>query len=193
MMADLLWCIFMFAGIEHVQFKPGMGAANYFGASNIAMSHSLLMDGLWAGLLAAAYFLRRRSPRGTWVIFGVVLSHWLLDWISHRPDMPLSPGIHRYFGLSLWGSIPATVMIEGGFWLLAVIIYCRATYAKTRTGTYAYWTVVAVLTIIWYNNLTGPPPRDPHLVPTTSFLFFSLVVAWAYWMNRVRLWEKPVY
>ena len=64
MLADLLWCIFMIAGIEHVQFKPGMGAANYFAASDIAMSHSLLMDGLWAGLLATGYFLRRRYPRG---------------------------------------------------------------------------------------------------------------------------------
>lgn len=195
MLADLLWCIFMIAGIEHVQFKPGMGAANYFDASDIAMSHSLLMDALWAGLLAAAYFPQRRSPRAAWaawVIFGFVLSHWLLDWISHRQDMPLSPGVHRYFGLDLWGSIPAAVIIEGGFWLFAVILYSRATHSKNRTGFYAYWSVVALLTLVWYNNLAGPPPRDSRLVPITSFLFFSLVVAWAYWMNRVRLWEKPV-
>jgi hypothetical protein len=186
MMADLLWCIFMIAGIEHVQFRPGMGAANYFGASDIAMSHSLLMDGLWAGLLAVAYFLYRRSPRGAWVIFGVVLSHWVLDWISHRPDMPLSPGLHRYFGLGLWSSTPAALMIEGGFWLLAVIVYSRATRARNRAGLYVYWSVVALLTLAWYNNLTGPPPRDPHAASVTSFLFFSLAVAWAYWMNRLR-------
>ena len=91
MMADLLWCIFMIVGIEHVQFKPGIGAANYFSASDIVMSHSLLMDGLWAVLLAAAYFSKRRSPRGAWVIFGAVLSHWLLDWISRRtcPSPPV--------------------------------------------------------------------------------------------------------
>jgi hypothetical protein len=186
MMADLLWCIFMFAGIEHVQFRPGMGAANYFAATDIVMSHSLLMDAIWAALLAAAYFLKRRSPRGAWVIFGVVVSHWLLDWISHRPDMPLSPRVRRYFGLGLWGSVPAAVLVEGGFWLLAVIVYSRATRAKNRTGFYAYWSVVAVLTLVWYNNLSGPPPPDPHTAPITSFLFFSLVVAWAYWMNRVR-------
>jgi hypothetical protein len=37
----------MIAGIEHVQFKPGMGTANYLTAPDIVMSHSLLMDGLW--------------------------------------------------------------------------------------------------------------------------------------------------
>ena len=150
MLADFLWCILMFAGIEHVQFKPGIGAAAYFAASDIGISHSLLMDGLWAGLLAAAYFLKRRNPRGAWVIFGVVLSHWLLDWISHRPDMPLIPGVHRYFGLGLWTSIPAALLVEGGFWVLAVILYARATHPKTRIGMYAYWTVVSVITLAWY-------------------------------------------
>lgn len=172
MMADLLWCIFLIIGIEHVQFKPGIGAANYFSASDIVMSHSLLMDGVWAGLLAAAYFLKRRNPRGAWVIFGVVLSHWLLDWISHRPDMPLSPGVHRYFGLGLWSSIPAAITVEGGFWLLAMILYARATHARKRTGVYVYWTVAAVLTLAWHNNLAGPPPRDPHVAPVASFFFF---------------------
>jgi membrane-bound metal-dependent hydrolase YbcI (DUF457 family) len=186
MIADLLWCVFMIAGIEHVQVKPGMGAANYFDASDIAMSHSLLMDGLWAGLFAAAYFLRRRYPRGAWMLFGAVLSHWLLDWISHRPDMPLEPGAHRYFGLGLWTSVRATVTIEGGFWLLAAILYARATRPKRRAGVYAYWSVVALLTLAWYNNLTGPPPPDPHTASIVSLVFFFLVVAWAYWMNRLR-------
>jgi hypothetical protein len=187
-MADLLWCNFMIIGIEHVQFKRGIGAANYFSASDIVMSHSLLMDGVWAGLLAAAYSLKRRNPRGAWVIFGVVLSHWLLDWISHQPDMPLSPGVHRYFGLGLWSSIPAAITVEGSFWLLAIILYARATHARKRTGVYVYWIVAAVLTVAWYNNLAGPPPRDPHAALVASFLFFSLAVAWAYWMNRLRPW-----
>jgi len=186
MMADLLWGIFMIAGIEHVQFKSGMGAANYLAASDFVMSHSLLMDGLWAGLLAAAYFLRRRYPRGAWVLFGVVLSHWLLDWISHRPDMPLAPGTHRYFGLGLWACIPAALIVEGGFWLVAVIVYARATHPKKRAGVYVYWSVVAVLTLAWYNNLAGPPPRDARMAPIVSFTFFSLAVAWAYWMNQLR-------
>jgi hypothetical protein len=185
-LADLLWCLFMIAGIEHVQFKPGMGAVNYLTASDIAMSHSLLMDGLWASLFAIAYFLRRRYPRGAWLLFGAVLSHWLLDWIAHRPDMPLAPGAHTYFGLGLWASVPATIVLEGGFWLVAVLLYARGTRPRKRTGVYAYWSFVAVLTLAWYNNIAGPPPRDPHTAPIVSFIFFSLAVAWAYWMNRLR-------
>jgi hypothetical protein len=186
MLADLLWCLFMIAGIEHVQFKPGMGAANYFQASDIALSHSLLMDGLWGALLAAAYFLRRRNARGAWILLAAAVSHWLLDWIAHRPDLPLAPGTRAHFGLGLWASLPATIIIEGGFWLLAVILYARWARSQGRTGIYAYWSVAALLTLAWYGNVAGPPPRDPHSAPIASLILFSLAVAWAYWMNRLR-------
>jgi membrane-bound metal-dependent hydrolase YbcI (DUF457 family) len=186
MLADLLWCVFMIAGVEHVEFRPAMGAGNYFQSSYIALSHSLLMDAVWAALLAAAYFVRRRSRRAAWILFAAVLSHWVLDWIAHRPDMPLAPGTHTYFGLGLWTSIPATILIEGGFWLAAVVLYARAFRPKGRTGIFAYWAVVALLTLAWYGNIAGPPPRDPHAAPYASLLLFSLAVGWAFWMNRLR-------
>jgi hypothetical protein len=186
MLVDLLWAIFLIAGIEHVHFKSGMGAGNYFDAYDIAMSHSLLMGAVWAALFAAAYFLRRHYPRGAWILFAAVLSHWFLDFVSHRADMPLAPGVHRYFGLGLWNSIPATLIVEGGFWLVAIVLYTRATRPKNRTGVYAFWSVVVLLTLAWYNNIAGPPPRNPHTAPIVSLIFFSLVVAWAYWTNRLR-------
>jgi hypothetical protein len=183
MLADLLWCFFMIVGLEHVQFKSALGAANYFVATNIAISHSLLMDGLWAILFAAIYFARRRDVRGAWIIFFAVLSHWLLDFISHRPDMPLAPGLHTYFGLGLWSSVPAAVLLEGSFWFLAVIVFARSTNTRNRAALYWYWIVVALITLIWYNNLTGPPPPNPHLAPVLSLVLFSLIVAWAYWIG----------
>jgi hypothetical protein len=186
MLADFLWCIFMVAGIEHVRFKPGMGAANYADAYDIAVSHSLLMNAVWAALFAGAYFWWRRYRRGAWVLFVVVVSHWLLDFLAHRPDMPLAPGVNRYFGLGLWTNVPATIIVEGGFWLLAIIIYARATHPKKRLGTFAFWSVVALLTLIWYNNIAGPPPPNPRTAPIFSLIYFSLVVAWAYWMNLLR-------
>jgi membrane-bound metal-dependent hydrolase YbcI (DUF457 family) len=186
MAADLLGCLFMIAGIEHVQFKSGMGAANYLDASNIAMSHSLLMDAIWAALFAAVYFLGRRRARAAWVLFAVVVSHWVLDWVSHRPDMPLAPGSDERYGLGLWTSIPATLVVEGGLWLVAVVVYSRATHSEKRGSVFAFWGGVGLLTLAWYNNIAGPPPPNPQMAPVSSAVFFSLCVAWAYWMNRLR-------
>ncbi len=174
------------AGIEHVQLKPGRGAANYIARFDVPFRHSLLMDALWDVLFAAVYFWRRRYPRGAWVLLVVVISHWLLDFVAHRSDMPLAPGVHTYWGLGLWNSIPATLIVEGGFWLLAIILYTRAPQPKKRAGVYAFWSMIALLTLAWYNNIAGPPPPNSSTMGISSLSFFSLIVAWAYWMNRLR-------
>lgn len=186
LLPDLLWCIFLLAGIERVELKPGRGAVNYLVASDIAFSHSLLMGAVWGALLAGAYFLVRHYARGAWILFAAVMSHWLLDFVSHRPDMALSPGIHQRFGLGLWNSVAATLAVEGGMWLLAIIMYTRATRAKSRTEVYAFWIVVILLTMAWLSNITGPPPPSARTMAASSLIFFSSIMAWAYWINRLR-------
>ena len=186
LLPDLLWCVFLLAGIERVEIRPGRGAANYLSASDIAFSHSLLMDAVWGGVLAAGYYFARRYARGAWMLFAAVMSHWLLDFVSHRPDMALAPGVHRYFGLGLWNSVGATVVVEGGMWLAAIIIYARATRPKGRMGVYAFWIVVVFLTLTWRSNIAGPPPPSPSAMAIGSPIYFSCIVAWAYWMNRLR-------
>jgi len=186
MLPDLLWSGFMLTGTEHVAFRQAIGAGNYFAASDIAFSHSLLMDVIWAAMLALAYFLLRRYLRGALVLFAAVLSHWVLDVIAHRPDMPLAPGVHKLLGLGLWTSVPATLIVEGGMWLAAIVVYVRTTRPRNRAGSYVFWLVVAVLTLAWYNNIAGPPPPNPSAAGISSLIFFSLTVAWAYWMNRLR-------
>lgn len=183
---DLLWSIFMLAGIERVAFKQAAGAGNYFAASEFAFSHSLLMDVVWAAALASAYYLRRHYPRGAWVLFAAVLSHWVLDVVAHPPDMTLAPGVPKLLGLGLWTSIPATLIVEGGMWVAAIIVYVRATPPRNRAGAYVFWPVVALLTLAWYNNIAGPPPSNPSAAGISSLIFFSLAVGWAYWMNRLR-------
>ncbi len=186
MLADLLWSVFLIAGIEHVQFRQTIGAGNYFAASNIAFSHSLLMDAVWAALFALGYFLLRRNRWAAWVLFAAVLSHWFLDVVAHRSDMPIAPGVHKFFGLGLWTSIPATLVIEGGLWLAAIIVYVRATRPRNRAAFFIFWPVVVLLTLAWYNNIAGPPPPNPATAGISALIFFSLTVAWAYWMNRLR-------
>src|SRR5215831_5308230 len=173
LLADLLGGVFVLAGVERVEFRPGKGAANYLDFANIGFSHSLIMDVLWASLFAAAYFAIRGNRRGAWLLFAAVLSHWFLDWLSHRPDMPLIPGGRR-FGLGLWTSVGATLIVEGGVWLAAIALYVERAHARKRIGVYAFWTGVVVLTLAWYNNIAGPPP-DPHAAPIASLIFFLLV------------------
>lgn len=190
MLADFLWVVFLITRIERVEFKPGMGAANYVATMDVPWSHSLLMDVIWAALFAAAYFLRRRYPRGAWVLFASVLSHWLLDFVSLKS--PVAPGVQEEFGLRLWTSVPATILVEGGLWLVAIIVYARSMRPKNRLGTYAFWIGIALLTLSWYRNITGPPPPSALVAAISSLIYFSLTVAWAYWMNRLRTANEVV-
>jgi len=192
MLPDFLWCVFMIVGIEGVRFKPGvtvipgMRALDALEPSEIAYSHSLLMGLIWGGLLAIFYFSRRGDKRGAWILFAAVLSHWVLDVASHPPDMALAPGLDGRFGLGLWNSISATLMIEGAFWIVAIIVYVRVARAQSWVSRLVFWIPVVVLTLAWYGNITGPPPSNPSTIGFTSLTFFSLTLAWAYWCNRLR-------
>jgi hypothetical protein len=184
MLADLVCFPFLIAGIERFHIEPG-ATLNRF-AGDIPYSHSLLMDAVWGALFAAAYFLRRRYRRGAWLLWAGVLSHWVLDVISHRPDMQLAPGAHVVLGLGLWNSMPATLIVEGGLWLFTIAVYVRATRPIKRAGVYAFWIGIALLTLSWYGNIRRGMDPDALRAGVGGLIFFSCLVAWAYWVNRLR-------
>lgn len=189
--ADLIWCLLLIAGIEHVVMLPGRTTQDSLVATNIAFSHSLLMDAMWGALFACWAVANRRSARTAWLLSGVVISHWFLDVVSHRPDMPLVPGSEQRLGFALWDSVPAALALEGGLWLLAVVVYARTTRPRKRMGVYSFWGGVVLLTAAWWNNVAGPPPRpNVRALGISSLIFFSLVVVWAGWIDRLRLERK---
>src|SRR5262245_8176799 len=193
MLVDLLCFAFLIAGIEHFDAEPGITRARFvFHNIYFVYSHSLLMNVILAALFATAYFLRRRYQRGAWLLFAAVLSHWPLDFVSHNPDMPLAPWASAVYGLGLWNSIPATLIVEGGFWLLAITLYVHATNPNKRAGIYAFWPVIAFLTLAWYGNITRGIDPDPVKAGINGLIFFSLVVVWAYWMNRLRPAQEKI-
>ena len=183
---DVLWILFFATGIEQVVIQPGIMVANSLNLVYIPFSHSLLMNAVWGALFGGVYFLWRRDPRGAWILFAAVLSHWLLDFVSHRPDMPLAPGIDMRFGLGLWNSRPATVIVEGALWFGGLFLYVRTTRPNKRAGVYVFWSVIVVLTALWLVSLGGDPPPSLASLAIINTIFFMLVEAWAYWMNRIR-------
>jgi hypothetical protein len=155
---DLIVFVDQLAGIEHARVTPGITAFSALDGYDVAISHSLLTAVLWSAAFAIVYFWRRRDVRTTVVLFGVVFSHWVLDWVSHRPEIPLAPGVHRYVGLGLWNSIAATFVVEGALWVLGVLIYLRMTTANSPFGRYGLLTFIGVLTLAWVRTPFGSLP-----------------------------------
>jgi len=185
LLADLLLFVFVILGIEQIEFGSGSGAAQFLHAINIGYSHSLLMGVVWAALLAGAYYALRHSVRAASILVAGVISHWVLDVISHQPDMPLAPGVNTELGFRLWSSIPATLAIEGGLWVVALIAYARMPARRSWPWWIVFGAGVLLLTLSWIGNISGPPPANPRTAPMASLIFITLVVAWGHWLNRL--------
>jgi hypothetical protein len=174
-------------GLEHVAIKPGITATNALDLYDYPLSHSLLMDAVWGGLLAGVYYAVRRYSRGAWILFAAVLSHWVLDWISHRPDMPLAPGLHQYYGLGLFNSRIGILIVEGSLWLAGIIVYERTTRSRGLGGIVLFYLVAVLLTLLWIASLGGePPPVPPEQMGKIDVVAILVLVGWAYWVDRLR-------
>jgi hypothetical protein len=138
-------------------------------------------------LLAGGYYLLRRDGVGAGWIAALVVSHWILDFISHRPDMPLWPGGPKV-GLGLWNSIPATLAVEFALFAGGVWLYVSATRARDRVGTWALAAFVLLLAVLYLAAVFGPPPPSVQVLAMSGLLGWLFVV-WAYWIDRHR---KPV-
>jgi hypothetical protein len=192
-LADLIWPTLVLAGVERFEIRPGITAVTPLDFIHYPWSHSLVALLVWGAALGLAYKLLRKSTWAAPVVLAlVVLSHWILDVISHRPDMPLTLTGPERLGLGLWNSRPATLIVELLLFAFGVVLYQRATAPKDRTGTFAFAGLVAFLLIVCFANLFSPPPPSVAAVAWTAEAMW-LLVAWGYWIDRHRhLRQAPV-
>lgn len=189
---DLLWPTLLLVGLERVVIAPGTTAVTPLDFTHYPITHSLLAVVGWGFLIGGLYWLARRSLRGAAVLGGLVVSHWLLDLIVHRPDLPLYPGGEAYVGFGLWHSVSGTLMVEGLLFAVGVALYLRGTQAPGRAGRWGLWALVIALVGIYLANLFGPPPPSVPAIAWAGQLQW-LFVAWAYWLDSRRVsWDRTV-
>jgi hypothetical protein len=182
---DLLWPTFLLFGIEQVRIDPTATKVTPLDFQYYPISHSLLAVLGWAVLIAASYRLLRHYRRGAVVLGLAVVSHWLLDAIVHRPDLPLYPGDAHLLGFNLWSSLSATLAIELLIFTLGVWMYLRVTEPSDAVGKWALWGLIALLVAIYLANLFGSPPANVTALAWVGQTQW-LLVAWGYWIDRHR-------
>lgn len=186
-LADLVWPTPVLLGIESVVIAPGITAFTPLDFVSYPYSHSLVALAGWALGLGAAYALLRRERSGEALLLAMlVLSHWVLDVLTHRPDMPLSVGGTQKLGLGLWDSVPGTLAVELAMFAAGIAIYLTSTTAKDRTGKVAVWSLIGFLTIVYAASVFGPPPPSSTAVAIAGEAIW-LLVAWAWWADRHRV------
>jgi len=177
--------VLVLAGIEIVAITPGATVVNPLTFISYPWSHSLVMTIVWAILFGTGYLLLRRYLTGALVLALLVVSHWLLDFVVHAPDLPLVPGKSPRFGLGLWNSLPASLAVELGLFALGLWIYARATKARDLAGLWGLIGMALFLLLIFAGAIFGPPPPGPETV-AVSDLGQWLIVALAAWVDNHR-------
>lgn len=182
---DLLWPVFLLLGIEHVRITPGDTAFTPLDFYDYPVSHSLLTCIGWAVAFGFVYYAFRRSAKNAWILAACVISHWLLDFISHRADLPIVPGLKTYVGLGLWNSVPATIVVEGTLFVIGIVLYLRSTTALDRVGKYSFWSLIMFLIVVAAGNIAGGPPPNVTALAVVAMAVWLLVL-WGYWIDRHR-------
>jgi hypothetical protein len=178
---DALWPYFLLTGVETVTIAPGDTAMTPLRFDAYPWSHSLLMVGTWGGLLAVVYRAVGRARGAASLLAVLAVSHWVLDFITHRPDMPLVPWGGPKLGLGLWNSVALTVAVEALMFVGAVLFYARG--RSVRRG---FWMLMATLGTIYAANVLGPPP--PGVTPMAVSMVILVPLVW-WWGNRAGVME----
>ena len=181
---DILWPPLVLLGIEHFRIDPGNTAVTPLDFYDYPISHSLATTVVWSVLFALVYFFFTRYGRGAVVAGLAVASHWLLDFITHAPDLPIVPGGTRY-GLALWNSVAGTAAVELGMFALAVWVYTGLTRAKGPAGKFSFWSLIIFLVVMQVWAYQGTPPPSERMVAWMGIVSWVFIL-WAWWIEKTR-------
>jgi hypothetical protein len=172
---DVFWAPFVLLGIEKVRIVPGITASNPFDLYYMPYTHSLLAAVLWSGAAFLVYRVsskQGRTGKAAFVVALAVLSHWLCDFVVHRPDLPLYDNTAKV-GLGLWNAPAIAFALEatllfGGMWLYI------GPAGVPRRGLILFGLVMlAIQAYVFF----GPPPVSDSAAAWTALVSYAVFAA----------------
>ena len=182
---DVVWPVPLAAGVERATIAPGDTAFTPLRFDSYPISHSLATVVAWGAAFGAVHFWRKRRALDAFVLAALAVSHWVLDFITHRPDVPLWPGGPKV-GLGLWNAVAATVSIEVGLFAAGLWLALSATRARDRLGRWGFVGLAALLVLIYAANVASPPPPSMEAVAWAGVVGAIVLVALGAWVDRHR-------
>ncbi len=182
---DLLWPTLLLLGLERVRIEPGITTVTPLAFEHYPISHSLLAVFGWAAVVGALHFWLKGDRKAALVLGALVVSHWLLDLVVHRPDLPLMPGDSPLVGLNAWSSLPLTLLLESSLFALGVWFYARTTTPLDAAGRWGFYGLAAFLALVYAGNVFGAPPPSAAAIAWVGEAQWLLVL-WGYWLDKHR-------
>lgn len=181
---DIGWGALVMAGVEKVRIDESLPGSN-LDLHHMPWTHSLPAAALWA---LAAVVLGRwllKWPMRVAVMVGlVVFSHWLLDFLVHRPDLLIWPGGEKV-GLSWWNYPVPEQALEIGLLGLAGMAW---TWTRAKAGRSLTPCLAFVAALIGLQTLVMflPPQADSFMLGMNALIVYLVVTAVAWVVDRRR-------
>lgn len=188
---DLLWPFFLIFEIEKVEIDPGNTAFTPLNFVYYPFTHSLVATLAWGIIIGLMYLSMRKDKKSAMLLGLLVVSHWLLDVVVHRPDLPISFGDSSKAGLGLWNNVPATLAVELIVFGAGALLYITSTRAQNRWGNISLYSLLVFLLAIYIMNAFGNPPPDTQAIGYVGLAQW-LLVAWGYWTDANRISKEYV-
>jgi hypothetical protein len=172
----------LLAGEERMRIVPGITAMTPLDLYHMPYTHSLVGSAVWAAGFAALVWLWRRDRIAAAIAAAVVLSHWLLDLLVHRPDLTIA-GAPPKLGFGLWNHPWIAMPLE-----LAMTFGALGWFVGRRPGPFLPVAVLAIVLLVlqainWFGPVAG------EVTAATSFLAFfayGLATLAAWWLGKTR-------
>ena len=191
-LADAISPPLILLGVESIEVEPGITVMMPLNLIHYPYSHSLVALALWSLMFATVYMVLTRSGLKTAIVIAVLgVSHWMLDVLMHRPDLPISLTGSARLGLGLWNhpiiGVPVELLLFGaGVWL-----YARHTRPRNRRGSLGMWALTALLLLTYVATHFGPPLPSAASVAWSGQFALWFFVFWAFWLDRQRERRLP--
>lgn len=183
---DVLWAIFVLTGIEKVRIKPGITATNPLDLYYMPYTHSLVAALLWSGVGFIGYKVARRcASYAAFLVAAVVFSHWVLDLIVHRPDLPLYDDTYK-LGFGLWNYPALALILEASLLFAGIFLYLRATKGVSTIGKYGPLLFGVILLLMQVVVFFGAPPPSGAAAALTGLLAYVVLAGAVYWLEKKR-------
>lgn len=177
---DLLWPIFVLLGFETFEIEVGNTAMTPLNFISYPYSHSLFAAIIWAVLFSTVYYFFTKNKKGSVLLGLLVCSHWVLDFLTHAPDLQLSPFSSTRVGLGLWNLPVLEIIVEVGLFITGVYLYIKTVNPKRKI---AFWALIIFFLGMYFMNIFGPPPPSMIAVAWSANAMWIFVV-WAWWIEK---------
>lgn len=184
-LVDWAFMLFFMVGVEDARIVPGITAMSPLDLYHMPYTHSLAGTLAFGAVFAAVVgYGMKNMVAATWA-FIVVVSHWFLDLLVHRPDLTIAGGGEK-LGLGLWNRPLVEMPLELGITLLAFWAYMRMTKGPAGPPLILLCAMLAFQAVSWF----APQPSEYSIaLPLLALFAFASITALAYWVGRTR-WHK---